>query len=202
MKFKTIKSDSESYYTDRGSRFQGFLKPLESSSEFRKELRFIKRENPKSTHVCSAYRIIDSKSGIQESFSDGGEPAGSAGYPMLNELKRNDIVNVAAFVIRYYGGTKLGIPGLIHSYSESVRLAILNNKISDWNFTNRYSLLHSYKETDFIDSIISKYKVILLGREFNLLVSSHIQINEDLDESFQRDIKSNTLNSITIKKLK
>ena len=202
MKFKTIKSDSESCYTDRRSKFQGLLRPLESLSEFRKKLKFIRKDNPKSTHVCSAYRIINSENNIQESFFDDGEPAGSAGQPILNELKRNNIVNVAAFVIRYYGGTKLGIPGLIHSYSESVRLAILNNKILDWNFTNSYSLFHSYKETDFIDSLIAKYKAILLGREFNLFVSSYIQINEDLDEAFQRDVKNNIANSTSIKKLR
>ena len=201
MRFKTVKSDSQSYYSDRGSKFQGFLKPVQSSSEFRQKLKSIRKENSKSTHVCSAYRIIESGN-IQERSSDDGEPSGSAGQPILNEIKRNNIINAAVFIVRYYGGTKLGIPGLIHAYSETAKLSVLNNKIVDWSLTNKYTLLHSYKETDFVDFLIVKYKATLLERDFDLFVTSYIQINENLCKFFQSDIKDKSSDSISIKELK
>ena len=201
MKLKTIKNYSESYYMDRGSKFLGFLTPLESSSKFRRKLKSIRIENPKSTHVCSAYRIIDS-SNIQERYSDDGEPSGSAGQSILNELKRNDMINVGAFIVRYYGGIKLGIPGLIHSYSEATRLSILNNKIVDWNFTKKYILFHTYKEINSIDSLITKYKGTLLDRKFDLFISSYIRINEDLIKFFHQDVESKLSSSVSIKELK
>ena len=86
-----------------------------------------------STHICRAYRIIDSTM-IQEKASDDGEPRGSAGMSILNELKRSNIVNIGMFVVRYYGGRKLGIPGLIHSYTETTKIAISNNSLSNWEF--------------------------------------------------------------------
>jgi len=201
MKLKTIKNYSESYYMDRGSKFLGFLTPLESSPKFRRKLKSIRIENPKSTHVCSAYRIIDS-SNIQERYSDDGEPPGSAGRSILNELKRNDIINVGAFIVRYYGGIKLGIPGLIHSYSEVTRLSILNNKIVDWNFTKKYILFHTYKEINSIDSLLIKYKGTLLDRKFDLFISSYIRINEDLIKFFHQDVESKLSSSVSIKELK
>ena len=118
-----IQKEGCSKYSERGSNFFGFLYPLSSVSEFRIKLKEIRHKHLSSTHVCSAYRIIQSKT-IQEKGSDDGEPRGSAGIPILNELKRVDIVNVGMFVVRYYGGRKLGIPGLIHSYTEITKLAI------------------------------------------------------------------------------
>ena len=200
MSLKTIKSESRSQYVDRGSKFNALLKPIESFSDFKLNLKSIRLENPKSSHVCSACRIFSSNF-IQERASDDGEPAGSAGQPILNELKRNSIVNAGVFIVRYYGGTKLGIPGLIHSYSEATKLSVLNNRILDWRLMHKYNLIHSYRNTNLIDSILKKYKATLLKRDFDLFVNSYIEISQDLSKSFQRDIQDKISDSISIKKI-
>ena len=113
MSLYTIKKESKSYYIDRGSKFIGILRSLELSSDFKVNLKEIKKQNPTATHVCSAYRIMNLKN-IEERCSDDGEPSGSAGQPILNELKRKSIVNAGVFVVRYYGGRQLGMGNVIN----------------------------------------------------------------------------------------
>ena len=201
MSLYTIKKESRSYYIDRGSKFIGILRSLELSSDFKVNLKEIKKQNPTATHVCSAYRIMNLKN-IEERCSDDGEPSGSAGQPILNELKRKSIVNAGVFVIRYYGGRQLGVSGLIHSYSEATRLCLLDNKIIEWNFSKEYILVHSYKEIDILDALIAKYEATLVNREFDLFINSYIKINEDYAKLFRDEIISKTSGSISIKELK
>ena len=185
---KIIQNQCYSEYTERGSRFLGLLHFLDSIKEYRLELKKIKSEHLKSTHVCSAYRIINDNN-IEEKCSDDGEPSRSAGLPILNELKRQSIVNVGAFIVRYYGGVKLGIPGLIHSYTEASRIAISNSILLDWEPFKTYTLNHSYQEIDMIDFLIKKYKAKLVDREFDLFVRSSIKINNDLIDNFKDSIQ-------------
>ena len=184
-----INKSVQSHYSDRGSSFLGFLFLIQSSSEFRKKLKEIRNLHPKSSHVCSAYRIINSNS-IEEKGSDDGEPRGSAGFPILNELKRVDVVNAAIFVVRYYGGTKLGIPGLIHAYSEVVRLALSVSDLSDWISKKKYIINHSYQDIDSLDFFIKKYKGKLLNRTFDLFVQSIVEISDASIHDFKNVIAS------------
>lgn len=84
----------------------------------------IRALHPKARHHCYAYRFLE-RDEITEYATDAGEPTGSAGQPILGELRRNNLINVCVIVVRYFGGTKLGIPGLIHAYRESTWQAIL-----------------------------------------------------------------------------
>ncbi len=83
----------------------------------------IKAAHPKARHHCYAYRCLE-RDEITEFASDAGEPSGSAGQPILGELRRNELINICVIVVRYFGGTKLGIPGLIHAYREGTRMAL------------------------------------------------------------------------------
>ena len=151
----------------------------------------------KSTHVCSAYRIINDNN-IEDKCSDDGEPSSSAGLPILNELKRQRIVNVGAFIVRYYGGVKLGIPGLIHSYTEASRIAISNSILLDWEPFKTYTLNHNYQEIDMIDFLIKKYKAKLVDREFDLFVRSSVKTNNDLIDDFKDSIEHKLSKTISL----
>lgn len=116
--YRTIKEDSQYEIEIKKSRFICFLKRIESEEEAKDFIQRIKKEHWKANHNCSAF-VFGDRSEIQRS-SDDGEPSGTAGVPMLEVLKKNELINVCAVVTRYFGGTKLGAGGLIRAYSGSV----------------------------------------------------------------------------------
>ncbi|WP_122645309.1 YigZ family protein [Enterococcus mediterraneensis] len=114
----TIKEDGQAEIEIKKSRFICTLKRVESEEHAKEFIQSIKKEHWKANHNCSAF-LIGEKNEIQRS-SDDGEPSGTAGVPMLEVLKKNNLINVAAVVTRYFGGTKLGAGGLIRAYSHAV----------------------------------------------------------------------------------
>tara|TARA_B100000131_G_scaffold319904_1_gene366756 strand:+ start:1954 stop:2562 length:609 start_codon:yes stop_codon:yes gene_type:complete len=199
--FRTIKLNVESKYLERGSQFISYLVPFSSILDFKKNLKKLRFEHKSSSHICNAYRIFTDTI-LQEKGSDDGEPSGSAGVPMLNELKRWDLINVGVFVVRYFGGRKLGVSGLIHCYSESVRLCIDKAHTIQWNPTNSFLMSHDYSNLSKIDFLIRKYNGKLLSRDFNLYIDSKFQINEDIVDDFKKDAINQGLIDIPIKKIK
>lgn len=124
QKYRTIKEDNQHEVEIKKSRFICFLKRIETEEEAKAFIQQIKKEHWKANHNCSAFVLGDHHE-IQRS-SDDGEPSGTAGVPMLEVLKKNDLINVCAVVTRYFGGTKLGAGGLIRAYSGSVAQAIVH----------------------------------------------------------------------------
>ncbi len=120
--YLTIKEDGQAELEIKKSRFICSLKRIESEEEAKEFIRMIKKEHWKANHNCSAF-VLGEQNEIQRS-SDDGEPSGTAGVPMLEVLKKNELVNVAAVVTRYFGGTKLGAGGLIRAYSGAVANAL------------------------------------------------------------------------------
>ncbi|MDT2756465.1 YigZ family protein [Enterococcus asini] len=116
--YKTIKADGSMEWEIKKSRFLCHLKRVNTEEEAKAFIQSIKKEHWKANHNCSAY-LIGTNSEIQRS-SDDGEPSGTAGVPMLEVLKKNELINVCAVVTRYFGGIKLGAGGLIRAYAHSV----------------------------------------------------------------------------------
>lgn len=120
--YLTIKEDGQSEIEIKKSRFICSLKRIESEEEAKDFIQALKKEHWKANHNCSAF-VLGEKNDIQRS-SDDGEPSGTAGVPMLEVLKKNELINVVAVVTRYFGGTKLGAGGLIRAYSSAVSHAL------------------------------------------------------------------------------
>jgi uncharacterized YigZ family protein len=116
--YRTLAIPSEGNFHDSGSKFLGYAFPSDSRTDVEAHLAIVKAAHPKARHHCYAYRVLEREE-ITEYASDAGEPSGSAGAPMLGELKRRELLNICVVVVRYFGGTKLGIPGLIHAYRET-----------------------------------------------------------------------------------
>ncbi len=112
---------------DRGSKFLAFAFPVQNEADASKALQRIKKDHLKARHYCTAIRLHPD--GSLERSNDDGEPSGSAGKPILGQLVRNQLTNVMVIVVRYFGGTKLGIPGLNEAYKTSTSNAIQNGKI-------------------------------------------------------------------------
>ena len=133
----TLFSISEGKYNEKGSTFSAIAIPVSSAAAIKNKLSELKEQFPDASHICYGYRIKE-KERLDEFATDASEPNGSAGQPILNVLKRNQLVDTAIFVIRYFGGTKLGIPGLIHAYGKAAECAIETGKLKKWVLCNNY----------------------------------------------------------------
>ena len=110
----TIAQPSTAEYKDRGSKFIAYAFPIAVTDDFKKQLQQLKKEHPKAVHHCFAYRIGTDGNNFRS--SDDGEPSGTAGKPILGQLDSKQLTNMAVIIVRYWGGTLLGVPGLINAY--------------------------------------------------------------------------------------
>jgi uncharacterized YigZ family protein len=126
--FKTIKKTSTSFFKEKGSKFYGYAFPIQSKEDVKECLEKIQEEHPKARHICSAFLT---GIGDQEYYiaNDDGEPANSAGAPILGQIRSAGITNTYIAIVRYFGGTKLGVGGLIQAYKLGAALALKENEI-------------------------------------------------------------------------
>ena len=124
LKYKTITTTGSGDFRDRGSKFLSYSYPISSADDVKAKVQALKKEHPKAGHFCLAWRIgID---GTAYRASDDGEPAGSAGRPILGIIDSLGLTNVLVVVVRYFGGTLLGVPGLINAYKVGATAALEN----------------------------------------------------------------------------
>ena len=112
--YKTISEPSEGFFKDKGSKFISYAFPILNDSNAKERLTHLREIHPKAVHHCFAYRLGQDRMSYR--MSDDGEPSGTAGRPILNTLYSRDITNVLVVIVRYFGGTLLGVPGLINAY--------------------------------------------------------------------------------------
>jgi len=197
VSFFTIDSPSRGLYKEKGSKFFSYIHFISSMEEFKAKLNQYRASHPKAVHVVNAFRIKNSQE-IDEYSSDDGEPKGSSGSPVLNSIKRNELINVGVYVVRYFGGTKLGIPGLINAYKQSTENAI--NKTFKVEFVNmaRIKITHHLRLCGVIDSATTSYNGKVVKREFHEKVLSIIDIFESNAQRFVNEIYEKTSGSVEI----
>lgn len=122
LKYKTIGSTGTAEFKDRGSKFIAYAYPVSSTEEVKQKLQVLKKEHPKAVHHCYAYRLGMNKNSFRA--NDDGEPSGSAGRPILGQIDSAGLTNVLVVVVRYFGGTLLGVPGLINAYKTATADAL------------------------------------------------------------------------------
>ena len=126
--FITIKNPIENILLkEKGSKFIGFAFPVNNEVELKQNLEKIKTEHPKATHHCYAFRL--GINGENYRANDDGEPNGSAGLPIYNQLLAHELTNVLLIVVRYYGGTKLGVSGLVKAYKDCAKITLEEGEI-------------------------------------------------------------------------
>lgn len=156
MPMKTIKENIKNEIIIKNSKFITLLIKITNEKEIKEKLKKIKEDYPKATHYCYTYKIGEN---IKKA-SDDGEPSGTAGLPMLNILDKENITNVLAITIRYFGGIKLGAGGLIRAYSNSVKEAL--NKVNTNELINGYlvTITFPYNKEEEITKKIEKENII------------------------------------------
>ena len=121
--YTTIKTEvRDILLKEKGSKFIGFAFPINNEKELKTALEGLKIEHPKATHHCYAFRI--GINGENYRANDDGEPSGSAGLPIYNQLLAHNLTNILVVIVRYYGGTKLGVSGLVKAYKESTKITL------------------------------------------------------------------------------
>lgn len=162
---KTIKTSFESKFEVKGSIFLSFLIPYD---EFESKLNYLKKEHKKAKHFVYAYRKLGIQ--IMERFSDDNEPKGSSGIPILNVLRGENLVNIAFIVVRYFGGTLLGVGGLVRAYTQSALMSLELAKAQNALFEAEEFETH-YFECDYsfvskVEYLAQKYQVEIQKIDF------------------------------------
>jgi uncharacterized YigZ family protein len=158
----TVVRKSEGIYKEKGSKFIAFLYPVADKLEIDKRLQEIKKDFFDARHICYAYRL-----GQTEYCTDGGEPSHTAGSPILRQIYAAELNNVLLVVIRYFGGTKLGVPGLIRAYEAAARYAIENNERIEWYETLIIRVRFGYEYSGRIKNTIQQRQIQILSSDFN-----------------------------------
>ena len=153
-------------FKDRGSRFLAYAFPISSAEGFKKRLKQLKEEHSKAVHHCFAYRIGTDGNNFRS--SDDGEPSGSAGRPILGQIDSKQLCNVAVIVVRYFGGTLLGVPGLINAYKTSASFSLQLNPIVKKPVLVNYRLQFDYTILNDVMRIIKKNDCVILRQELQL----------------------------------
>jgi uncharacterized YigZ family protein len=172
--FNTIEKPSVAEFKDRGSKFIAYTFPIADTSQFKERLAEVKKEHPKATHHCFAYRLdID---GNNYRVSDDGEPSGSAGRPILGQIDSKQVTNVLIIVVRYFGGTLLGVPGLITAYKTAASLALQITPVVQKPVEVNYSLQFDYTIMNDVMTIIKQCNCVVLSQEIQLFCRMSIAV--------------------------
>jgi len=179
--FTTIRARTRTEQKVRNSRFIGTAIPVSTKEEAVAELASIQKEFWDATHNCYAYRLAPD--GLQYRFSDDGEPSGSAGKPILFVLQQRELVNVLVVVTRYFGGTKLGVGGLVRAYSDAAAAA-LDLAESYTEYPNELFRVYTpYEDMRVVRQLVEDY-ALRFEEEFRDVVSYIVSLRTDQVEEF------------------
>ena len=181
--FNTIKSPVENILLkEKGSKFIGFAFPVDDEAELKISLEKIREEHPKATHHCYAYRL--GIKGENYRANDDGEPSGSAGLPIYNQLLAHEITNVLVIVVRYYGGTKLGVSGLVKTYKESAKITLEEAEIVKKELESEIEISFGFSQQNQIFTLLSKFD----GRILDFLSDEKCIITAKIKTSIKENI--------------
>jgi uncharacterized YigZ family protein len=179
--YSTVETSSSAEFKDRGSRFIAYTFPVTSVNDFKDRLADIKKEHPKATHHCFAYRL--GLEGLQYRVSDDGEPSGTAGRPILGQIDSKQLTDVLVIVVRYYGGTMLGVPGLINAYKTAASLALQVTRFVQKPVLINYRLEFDYTQMNEVMRVVKYFDCTIVKQETVLFCVMEIGIPKNrLDE--------------------
>jgi len=163
--YKTIVGEAESVFSDKGSKFIAIAYPIKSEEEVKLILSSLRLKHPKARHFCWALRLTTDRSNFR--IQDDGEPSGTAGRPILNSLLSADITDVMVVVVRYFGGTLLGVPGLINAYKTAATGAISTANIVERTLNDVYDIFFPYLAMNDVMRAVKDEQPKILAQTFD-----------------------------------
>ncbi|KQC00922.1 YigZ family protein [Pedobacter sp. Hv1] len=174
--YQTIATISEGIFRDKGSKFIGYAYPIKSEQEVKNIIAKLKAEHGKARHFCWAIRLTPDRNVFK--LNDDGEPSGTAGRPILNTLLSADVTNVLVVVVRYFGGTLLGVPGLINAYKTATVEALQANTIIAKTVNDVYEINFDYLEMNPIMRIMKEEQLEMIKQEFDTQCAIQFEIRK------------------------
>jgi uncharacterized YigZ family protein len=187
--YYSVELPSKGVFKSKGSKFYGYLFHCEDEESFKVQLDFIKTQESSARHYCWALRI--DPEAILERSSDDGEPAHTAGTPILRALLSHDLVNIGCVVVRYFGGTKLGVPGLIEAYGTAAEDAIGENiRVKKW-LTEKLILQFSYDQLSYVERMVKQADLHVVERKQGLSLTYTLEVVQSQYEEIKDQFEKN-----------
>ena len=190
--YLSISQPAEGLYKDKGSKFIGYVFPVKDLDNIKEQINSLKELHPKARHVCYAYRLGFSPEEARS--NDDGEPSGSAGKPILNTILSANLHYTLVAVVRYFGGTLLGVPGLIHAYKEASLAALAESNIIEIEPMIELELRFNYPQMNEVMKVIKKYPIQIIALEVNnacwYQVSFPQRIATEVQQAFEKALES------------
>jgi uncharacterized YigZ family protein len=180
--YKTItKPSKETLFKDKNSKFFGYAFPVKSEEDIKSKIENLKKQHHSARHWCYAYQIGT------EDFSyranDDGEPNNSAGMPIYGQIQSFEVTNILIVVVRYFGGVKLGVGGLINAYKTAAQLALENSKIIKKTINLDYLIKFDYKNMNKVMRIIKEKQLKIVNQKLELNCEIHISVRKKNSQS-------------------
>ena len=174
--FKTIAKPAEGLYKDKGSRFIALAFPVENEEEIKEIVTSIKEKYYDARHHCYAWCLGVAKTNFRA--NDDGEPSSTAGKPILGQIQSHDLTNILIVVVRYFGGIKLGVSGLIHAYREAAADALQNAMVIEKTVDEKLRITFSYLVMNDVMKVIKEENPDVLERNFELQCEMLLSIRQ------------------------
>ena len=185
--YYTIEKEGSAEFKDRGSKFLAYAYPVSSIEEFKSKLAGLKELHPKATHHCFAYRL--KADGELFRVSDDGEPSGTAGKPILGQIDSKQLTNVCIIIVRYFGGTLLGVPGLINAYKTAASMVLQVIPIIRKHVVVNYKISFNYLQLNDVMKIIKSKELEIVQQELQLFCTMTIAIPVNQKEAVVSELE-------------
>ncbi len=186
--YQTLKAPSEGIFRDRGSKFIAYASRVFSEEEVKTHLEFVKKEHPKARHHCYSYRLGMDKNRYRA--NDDGEPSGTAGRPILGQIDSFGLTNISVVVVRYFGGTKLGVPGLINAYKTATAEALNAGAIEERTVDVLIEVQFGYGVMNTVMQLVKRIDCEVLFKEFETEALLRLAVRRDLSERLMTELSA------------
>jgi len=165
--YKTIeKASPEILFKEKNSKFYGYAFPVSSEEAIKEHIEHLKKEHFSARHWCYAYQIGTEK--IQYRANDDGEPNNSAGMPIYGQIQSFEVTNVLVVVVRYFGGVKLGVGGLISAYKTAAQMALEESAIIEKTIDKHFAIAFSYANMNKVMRIIKEKNLVIVSQKMEI----------------------------------
>jgi uncharacterized YigZ family protein len=191
----TLKGNSEGFYKEKGSKFLAFAFVVSDEFEVKEKLAELKKRYYDARHHCYAY-ILGNKSEKYRA-NDDGEPGHTAGDPILGQIRSNELTNTLIVVVRYFGGTKLGVGGLIHAYKTAAADAIVNNSIAEKLIFSEMNIQFEYDQLNQVMKLVKDFELEIITQRMEISCEMTLGVRLSLEEEVKARL--NELHKISLK---
>ncbi len=188
--FKTLKSPSEVVlFKDRKSKFYGYAFPVSDETSIKSHLEDLRKKHPTANHVCYGWQL--GVTTVRYRANDDGEPNNSAGMPIYGQLQAFEVTNILVAVVRFFGGTKLGVGGLINAYRTTAKMALEVSEIIEKVIHEEFRIVFEYHQMDKVMRLIKQHQIQIIDQKMDLKCMLHIGVRKKQAKLIEKELMQN-----------